>query len=96
MKIHISDWNMNDRVIEVDDKRAAEIIVQTAATATERMRMLYDAAKSNGAVSLDPRASELEEAEIFLSWPGPAMGFVPDGMWDSEFCEEIQLLKTKL
>src|SRR5688572_13581408 len=93
--IHICDWNLNDRVITVPKDKAAVILLDTTKLASDRMSTVYSLARDEGTIISDPRVSEMDEADLFLSWPGDAVGFVPDDRWDHEFEEDLDALRPQ-
>lgn len=92
VRILVSDWNSNDRVVTVKRDEAITILNDITKLASVRMNLLYDAALANGSINMDPTASAMNEAEIFLSWPGIGVGFVKNEDWDKEFAEDLYYL----
>ena len=64
--IHVSDWNMNDRVLTVPrDKFIALVKVTHPKSVKKMLNAIYDMKTD---LSGDPRASEMEGAEFFVDW----------------------------
>lgn len=87
--IHISDWNMNDRVIFFDRKEdALAIITDKTLTPSERMSKVYGAATRREG---DPRASEMDSADMFLAWPSDcgALGFPDHKEWERDLAATL-------
>lgn len=98
--IHIADWSGNDRVITVPRDKAKEILLDTTIPANTRMDRLYELAlhrtntEDDQNARHDPRASEMENAEMYLTWPGVPANYTTNENWDEEHAEDLAALNS--
>ena len=88
VKILVSDRDCNDLIVTIPRDEAIIILNDVAKLASERMNLLCE----NGILNLNPNASEMNEAMIFLSWPDAVIGSIKNENWDKEFAEDLYYL----
>ena len=94
--IHVMDWNDHDRVITVSKADALAILRDTSKSPWERMQSLYELAVLDGNVIGDPRASQMDEADMFLGWPTKdekVLGYPSPAQWQHDLDEELANLE---
>lgn len=91
--IHISDWNMDDRVLHFEKKEdALAVLTDGSLTPSEKMSKLYDASPERDG---DPRASAMDNADMFLAWPSDcgALGFPGPAEWKRDLADALAELE---
>jgi hypothetical protein len=91
--IHISDCDENDWVISIP-LAVAKILTDMTKKASDRMGEVHRVAAANNDIEFYPCSSTIDNADIFLSWPGTGFGFVTDAEWDAHFAEELMYIRN--
>lgn len=93
--IHVSDWNMRDKVITVPRVAALDILTESSLDPKSKATKLWDLGMADyeNRVNSDPRASEMDEAELFFDWPMTVFGDPADARWEADLQEQIAELE---
>lgn len=93
--IHVSNWNFQDRVITVPRAEALAILKDKSIAPNDRCSKVWDLAVEADTILHDPRVSEMDEAELFISWNMVDAGKRELDSWEKDLQYEIAELEEQ-